>query len=202
MRLRLFVLLSILYSLSCSSSEEPAPDTPQVEVGDISKTEGDDGITVVDFNIGLAKAVAEDVILKYATDDASAFQGLDYKKASGQITIPAGSAEASISLEIVADLIKEGNEQFKLLLSSDMDVEFNKGTVLVTIGNDDTQLPYDTEDYETPASYAGWSLAWADEFDGTEINTEWWTHEIGNGDNGWGNNELEYYTGRHGEFEN
>jgi beta-glucanase (GH16 family) len=194
MRLRLFVLLSILYSLSCSSSEEPAPDTPQVEVGDISKTEGDDGITVVDFNIGLAKAVAEDVILKYATDDASAFQGLDYKKASGQITIPAGSAEASISLEIVADLIKEGNEQFKLLLSSDMDVEFNKGTVLVTIGNDDTQLPYDTEDYETPASYAGWSLAWADEFDGTEINTEWWTHEIGNGDNGWGNNELEYYT--------
>ncbi len=39
-----------------------------------------------------------------------------------------------------------------------------------------------------------WQLAWSDEFDDTAINATWWTHEIG-GD-GWGNNELEYYTNR------
>ncbi len=37
-------------------------------------------------------------------------------------------------------------------------------------------------------------LVWSDEFDGPEINSANWTHEIGGG--GWGNNELEYYTDR------
>lgn len=37
-----------------------------------------------------------------------------------------------------------------------------------------------------------YQLVWADEFDGNTIDTTVWTHEIG-GD-GWGNNELQYYT--------
>lgn len=42
----------------------------------------------------------------------------------------------------------------------------------------------------------GYTLTWSDEFDGTALNTANWTPEIGRGDNGWGNNELEYYTSR------
>jgi beta-glucanase (GH16 family) len=38
----------------------------------------------------------------------------------------------------------------------------------------------------------GWTLVWQDEFDGPEINTDYWTHETGG--NGWGNAEWEYYT--------
>lgn len=40
----------------------------------------------------------------------------------------------------------------------------------------------------------GWSLVWNDEFNGNEIDTEKWEHEV----NGWGggNNELQYYTDR------
>ncbi|MCB0159328.1 MAG: family 16 glycosylhydrolase, partial [Caldilineaceae bacterium] len=48
---------------------------------------------------------------------------------------------------------------------------------------------------------AGWSLVWNDEFDdpaGTPPNPANWTHEIGDvtpdGKNGWGNEELQYYT--------
>ena len=48
---------------------------------------------------------------------------------------------------------------------------------------------------------AGWSLAWSDEFDepaGTPPNAANWSFEIGdvdrNGNNGWGNEELQYYT--------
>lgn len=48
---------------------------------------------------------------------------------------------------------------------------------------------------------AGWSLVWADEFDdpaGTPPNPEHWSYEIGDvtpdGKNGWGNDELQYYT--------
>jgi beta-glucanase (GH16 family) len=42
---------------------------------------------------------------------------------------------------------------------------------------------------------AGWNLAWSDEFDGpagTAANGNNWVYETGN-NNGWGNNELEYY---------
>lgn len=37
-------------------------------------------------------------------------------------------------------------------------------------------------------------MIWSDEFNGTALNTDNWTYEIGNGDWGWGNNEQQYYT--------
>lgn len=47
--------------------------------------------------------------------------------------------------------------------------------------------------FTTPLSYAGYSLVWNDEFDGTSLNTSDWNYEIGTGSSGWGNNELQYY---------
>ncbi len=38
-----------------------------------------------------------------------------------------------------------------------------------------------------------WNIVWSDEFNGTSVNTNIWTYDIGNSD-GWGNRELEYYT--------
>lgn len=49
-----------------------------------------------------------------------------------------------------------------------------------------------TTGYTTPLSYNGLSLVWNDEFDGTSLSSDW-THEMGTGQNGWGNNELQYY---------
>lgn len=47
------------------------------------------------------------------------------------------------------------------------------------------------------------NIVWSDEFNGTSLNTNNWTFDIGNGFEsggnyvpGWGNNELEYYTSR------
>ncbi len=54
----------------------------------------------------------------------------------------------------------------------------------------------------TPAP-AGWKLAWTDEFDGEAIDESKWGFDMGNGFynddakqwiNGWGNDELQYYT--------
>ena len=40
------------------------------------------------------------------------------------------------------------------------------------------------------------SLEWADEFDGDDINEDYWTYEVGNGHAqgipGWGNEELQF----------
>jgi beta-glucanase (GH16 family) len=52
------------------------------------------------------------------------------------------------------------------------------------------------------AAPAGWKLVWSDEFDTREIDRKKWDFDLGNSasggnrSNGWGNNELEYYTSR------
>lgn len=38
-----------------------------------------------------------------------------------------------------------------------------------------------------------WNLVWSEEFSGTALNEEIWNYEIGFGNAGWGNNELQYY---------
>ena len=58
---------------------------------------------------------------------------------------------------------------------------------------DDKWTPPNLFGYITPKSYPGHSLIWADEFSGNKLNSDDWTHEIGVGNNGWGNNELQYY---------
>lgn len=48
-----------------------------------------------------------------------------------------------------------------------------------------------------PPAAKGWTLVWSDEFngpDGSSPDPKKWTYDIGG--NGWGNNELEYYTNR------
>ncbi len=56
---------------------------------------------------------------------------------------------------------------------------------------------------DTPAADAGWTLVWADEFDGAGVDPAKWDFDIGNGFYdykhhawvaGWGNEELQYYT--------
>ncbi len=44
----------------------------------------------------------------------------------------------------------------------------------------------------------GWNLVWNDEFTGRKLNTENWDYQLGTGSqyglDGWGNQELQYYT--------
>ncbi|WP_207425715.1 family 16 glycosylhydrolase [Pedobacter sp. SYSU D00535] len=49
------------------------------------------------------------------------------------------------------------------------------------------------EENTSPENYPGMSLIWRDEFNGSSLNTGDWTFETGTGNNGWGNNELQYY---------
>jgi beta-glucanase (GH16 family) len=50
--------------------------------------------------------------------------------------------------------------------------------------------------HDVPAEFASWSLAWAEEFNGlagSSADPGTWRPEIGG--HGWGNSELQYYTG-------
>jgi beta-glucanase (GH16 family) len=49
----------------------------------------------------------------------------------------------------------------------------------------------------TAAAQTTWTLAWSDEFNGpagSAVDGSKWVMEVGNGSNGWGNHERQYYT--------
>jgi len=51
----------------------------------------------------------------------------------------------------------------------------------------------DNTGYTSPETYPGMTLAWQDEFNGSELDSKFWSFEEGNGTEGWGNWELQYY---------
>jgi hypothetical protein len=56
-------------------------------------------------------------------------------------------------------------------------------------------IPLD-KGYQSAQEYEGYTLLWADEFEGNQLNPQYWVHELGNGCPnlcGWGNNELQFY---------
>lgn len=60
-----------------------------------------------------------------------------------------------------------------------------------------------SKDYSKVMSVKTWKLAWAEEFNGNALDMNTWTYEVGTGNNGWGNQEYQYYTaGDNIKFEN
>lgn len=84
------------------------------------------------------------------------------------------------------------NINVKAHSTADNFIEVNKSvTVYVGAPVNDGIPP--TTGYTTPMSYPGYNLVWNDEFNGTSLSTADWNYEIGTGNGGWGNNELQYY---------
>lgn len=72
--------------------------------------------------------------------------------------------------------------------------------LLVMLAGCQTDPILDPHPCDFPTSLEAYTLVWSDEFDGSAINPDNWTFEIGDGCDrgicGWGNNELQYYTDR------
>ena len=47
--------------------------------------------------------------------------------------------------------------------------------------------------FDAPTAYDGYALVWSDEFNGNTVNPANWRFDLGNGDDGWGNGELQHY---------
>lgn len=73
------------------------------------------------------------------------------------------------------------------------------GLALTLFGCESEPYDPDTHDIPLESDPADWVLKWEDNFDGAEGESPSaanWTFDIGNGDNGWGNGQLEYDTDR------
>jgi beta-glucanase (GH16 family) len=60
-------------------------------------------------------------------------------------------------------------------------------------GNETPGIDIPSGGATSPTSYDGMTLVWEENFEGEQLDPASWSHEIGTGSNGWGNNELQYY---------
>ena len=66
-------------------------------------------------------------------------------------------------------------------------------TVRITIASTTNTDGVPLNGSTSPMNYEGYSLVWSDEFSGNSLNESDWNYELGTGNSGWGNNELQYY---------
>ncbi len=192
---------SLLFSLiilvvACGNKEDdgtPANTFSQITINSVSKFEGNTE-TFFDFSVRLSASSDDVVKVDYTTEDMSAVAGEDYVATSGTLTFDKGVTEMKVTVQIIPDTLREGDEEFKVVLSNPVNGIITTDTGIGTIRNDDTYLPVSDDGYITPDSYSGYTLVWRDEFNGTSINSSNWKHETGN--HGWGNNEWQNYTAR------
>lgn len=192
------VAICSLLSLSCDKNgNDTAPVVvPAARIAEASQVRMT-AATTMHFTITLDKTTTVSVSLDYTLTDGSAHSPKDYAAASGTITIPAGQVSAALDVEIKGNATdaREDNLEFTVQLSNAkscvLGVQSAKGTIIT---EDGTNFITDNAGYSTPLSYPGYTLVWSDEFAGSTLNLNAWNMEIGNGSNGWGNNELEYYT--------
>jgi len=187
--------------ITCNKSgDTPAPTPDPVIVPVVSTLDMSQPIsasnTMMQFYINLSQSATKQVSVDYALVDGTAVSPADYVASSGTLTIPAGKVQAILDVPIKGDPtnLRRNNIRFTLQLTKPVGCTIGTTTATGTILTEDgTYLPTDNSGYTTPNSYPGYTLAWSDEFSGTGIDLNAWNQEIGN-NNGWGNNELEYYT--------
>ena len=189
--LRIFPILSIVFILnSCNSDDEKFPS---VFIESIQVDEGNT-TNYLEVILTLTNSVDYDLSVDVRTVNGTAIKEKDYTDLYEVIIFSAGQEQASFNIEILGDDIPEDNEIFSIRLENPLNVKIDNRTATVTLINDDEHIFSIPETgYSTPETYEGMTLVWSDEFDGPEINSNNWTFEIGTGNWGWGNNELQYY---------
>lgn len=194
----LFVL-TIFGSCNKKSSPAPAPPLAKISVDDISRPEGNAATVSFTFTITLDQSPTQNVSVTYSVIEGFARVNTDFLQATQVVNFLPGETQKTISISVVGDDVKEGDDDFKVVLSNPVNAVIYKGTGVGVIENDDNRVEFTNAGYDAPTSYSGYTLAWADEFNGTTLGLTDWSFENGDGCPGlcgWGNNELEYYTSR------
>jgi len=192
---RIFWLLTATFLLfsSCNPDEGPVV-VPEVRFPiDIAADETEEN-SVFEFPLVLNESTSRDIKVYYETRPITAEPGLDYIHIQDSLVIPAGTASASIFVEIVVDEFAEDDEQFRVVITGTQ-FALQAGGVQEAVGtirNDDTILQVTDQGYTSADSYPGMSLVWSDEFNGDAIDPSHWTYDLGA--SGWGNQELQNYT--------
>jgi len=169
------------------------PDLSSLSVANVTQIRKDVLTTTFRFTVYATPVSDKEIKVTYATKDGTAVSGKDFTAVSGTLTLPAKQSSANIDVVVTADSLRQDDQTFTLELSSPVNATISVLSATGTIQNPGTYLPVDNTGYTSALEYPGMTKVWSDEFNPKTLNTGNWTIETGGG--GWGNNELEYYTG-------
>lgn len=192
MKALILVCTCLVLLAGCQESEEVSItgfiiENPFLEEGNILNTQT--------LQIKSKSNLKSDLVVSYYIKEGGARFEQDVKSQAGEITL-SGQAGGQLDIEIVGDEFLEISETFDLIIT----YEGKEYPIPVTIQDDDEmeEILVSTTGYYTSISHPSMELVWSDEFSGTELNSNNWGFDLGNGCNsgvcGWGNNELETYT--------
>ena len=113
-------------------TDDDAP--PELSIGDVSVTEGDEAI----FEVRPTPSSDQTVTVSYATMGDTATEDADYTAQSGMLTFTAGDTMMTISVPTVDDTEPESDERLTVTLSNPSNATLNDDTGEGTIiDNDD-----------------------------------------------------------------
>ena len=189
----LFLLGVLAVFIQCRP-EDTAPFVPEIRFPINISADETEANSTFEFPLVLNQSTTRDITVRYETRDLTAIEGEDYVPVEDSLIIPAGTASASIFVDIVVDDYQEEDEQFRVVLTGSTNAILAGGIqeAIGTIRNDDSLFPVSNEGHLSASSYPGKTLVWSDEFDGESIDLSHWTYDLGA--SGWGNQELQNYT--------
>jgi beta-glucanase (GH16 family) len=183
-----------LLGLTACDKNEPAGALPSISFPiNVSQFENEEN-AIFRFPLVLDLSTTREVSVTYEVKAITAEAGEDFVATAGIAVFAAGTASATIEVEIIIDAFLEEDEQFRVVLTGSSNGIIADGfqEAIGTIRNDDTVIQVSSEGYDAADNYPGLALTWSDEFEGDVINSQHWTYDLGA--SGWGNQELQNYT--------
>lgn len=195
------MIMALVYA-GCTDDNDGSPptlDLPVMSVTDMTIQEGDVDQQII-LTVTLTGENKTNAIASFSAVAGTAEDALDYEVlSSGGLIFAPGETQKQIIINIIGDEVRETRETFGVKIYNPVNAYVEQDLSTIIIEDDDNNtagLVIPSGGYTSPDSYDGYHLAWADEFDGTELNLADWTFENGDGcpnNCGWGNNELQYY---------
>jgi RHS repeat-associated protein len=91
---------------------------PEIAIGNISVTEGDNGTNNANFTVSLSNASSLPISVEYTTTDGTATEGVDYQAVDGILEFAPGETEKTIAVSIIGDVLDEIDEAFTIKLNN------------------------------------------------------------------------------------
>lgn len=124
--------------------------TPELRISDAVAAEGDSGLTPFTFTVSLSAAAGATVKVKWFTERCTAnpkepcASDGDYIPADGVVVLPPGVLSQTVTVDVIGDTVREGQELFTVGLSDPVNAALStlpQGQGQGIILNDDGPLP-------------------------------------------------------------
>lgn len=112
---------------------------PFIQVEDQDIQEGQQGSSIMEFDVFLSQSVEGVVSVQYRTVDDTAIANADYQAVQGTLEFQPGETQQSIRVTINGDLEFEENESFYLQFSDPVNAQIDNDRAQGTILNNDAQ---------------------------------------------------------------